>query len=414
LSKIWNFLGSFCTFYLFTYSAQAFTLEEIYKSAIENTSVIQEKKYAEDIAREQETQAIATVLPTVAAVSTNTWRDEIPAVGPFGEGYQHFGAVNLSQPLFQGGAEYYALKNAQKFPDIAKYQREQEELALYRLVGQAFYQAIRSEQDLAIYIEQQKTLGERVKTLEKRARIGRSRGTDLIAARSQLARVTAELSKVKQQIIVAKNLLKNISGLERIDQLVDNSTPGSLSLSGSWEKHLMKTPLIKANELLVQNAKREIEAARGSFLPTVDLDGNYFLDRAGILQDSKWEVTVNARWELFSGGRDASQIRIKKLQALQLEAQLNDMKRNLKNDFNSLQEEFVMHKQITKEMRQAVKLAKQNYEQHIVEANRGLVSDLEALRVLEEYLQIRRTLDQQLFELKMTWVNMRALAGEHP
>ncbi len=376
--------------------------------------MIQDKKYAEDIAREQERQAIGAVLPTLAAVSTNTWRDEIPDIGPFGEGYQHFGAVNLTQPIFQGGAEYYAIQNAQKLPDIAKYQREQEELALYTVVGQAFHQAIRSEQDLAIYVEQQKTLRERVKTLEQRARIGRSRGTDLLAARSQLARVTAELSKVKQQIIVAKKVLKNVSGLEKIDTLVDTTDPQSLSLSASWEMHLMKAPMIRANELLVENAKREIKAAKGSFLPSVDFDGNYFLDRAGILQDSKWEMTVNARWELFSGGRDASQIRIKKLQALQLESQLQDIKRNLKNDFSSLREEFIMHKQILSELNQAVKLAKQNYKQHIVEANRGLVSDLEALRVLEEYLQIRRTLDQQLFELKTTWVNLRALAGEHP
>jgi outer membrane protein len=394
--------------------SQAITLEQIYQAAVENTAVIKDKQYSEEIAKQQENQAIGGVLPTLAAVSTNTWRDPVLAIGPFGEPYQHFGAINLTQPIFQGGAEYYAIKNAQKLPEIAKLQRMQEELGLYTLVSQAFYQAVRNQQEQQVYLEQKKTLTERVKALQQRARIGRSKQTDVLAARSQLARVTAELSKVEQQMIAAKKALKNLSGLEEIPNLTDNSEPEELSLASHWEKQLMEVPIIKANKLLVENARRDIEGARGSFLPSVDMDANYFVDRAGILQDSKWEVTVNARWEVFSGGRDASQVRIKKLEALQLDAQLTDLKRNLQNDFKSLREEFIMHKKILSEMKEAVALAKENYQQHMLEANQGLVSDLEALRVLEEYLQVRRTYDQQVFDLKLTWTTLRALAGEHP
>ncbi len=394
-------------------TAQAQTLAELYQAAKSQTAAIQDRLLAVEIAKEQKSQVVATALPSVTAQSNNVWREQAN-VGPFGEAYQHSAFLNLTQPLFQGGSEYYAIGAARNLPQIAEYEKQQEELRIFALVAQAFYQTVRFQNELKVYGEQQKTLQDRLQTLKNRAKIGRSKTTDVIAAQSQLARIVSEQSRVERSLVASKRNLKNLSGVDNINLLVDPVSATTLQLNPDWDKQVSNNPQIKANELLLKNAEKERKAAQGTFLPNVDADANYYLDRAGILRDSSWDVTVVARWNLFNGGNDASEVRIRRLQAAQIEARLSDIKRTLQNDFQSLKKEFYLHQKTLSQLDEAVHLARQNYQQHLKEANRGLVSDLEALQVLEDYLQIRRTHDQQVFEAKMAYTQLQALAGELP
>ncbi len=409
MSQLFSFI---LIVFLFS-SAQAQSLSELFNSAKKQTAAIKERVWAVEIAKEQKDKVIATALPSVTAQSNNVWREQAN-VGPFGEAYQHTAFINLTQPLFQGGSEYYSIAAARNLPEIAEYEKKQEELRIFASVAQAFYQSLRFQNELQVYGEQEETLKDRLRTLRKRAKIGRSKTTDVLAARTQLARIVSERSRVERSLVASNRNLKNLTGLQNIELLVDSQDISDLQLRPEWDGQVDDNPQIKANELLLQTAEKERKAAQGSFLPSVDADANYYLDRAGILQESSWDVTVVAKWNLFNGGSDASEVRIQRLQAAQIEARLQDIKRTLHNDFQSLKKEFYLHQKTLRQLDEAVGLARSNYQQHLKEANRGLVSDLEALQVLEDYLQIRRSHFQQVFEAKMAYVQLQALAGELP
>ncbi|MCB0376977.1 MAG: TolC family protein [Bdellovibrionales bacterium] len=398
---------------LMAWSAQAATLVDLFELAKKNTARIVDKKFAEEIAYQEKRKAYSQVLPSLSASSSNVWRDQAP-VGAFGEGYQHTAALTLNQALFKGGAEYYAISIAKKLPEIAKLQRVQEELVLYEQLAQLFFQTLRLQNGKNLYLEQEKTLEDRLKTLRQRAQIGRSRTTDVLAAESQLARIRAERAGIESQLIESEQNLKNLSGLETLGPLKDSFVIDDLHPPVRWEKDLMSTPQIKANELLVDNAKKEISAARGSYLPTLDANANFYLDRAGILRESKWDITLNAKWNLFNGGNDVAEKRIQALEAARLEAQLRDLKRNLRNDFQARKLEYLKQREVVKKMEAAVKLARRNYQQHLNEMNRGLVSTLDVLRILEDFLLVQRSYDQQLYQTKYAWIRLQALAGVHP
>lgn len=392
---------------------QAQTLEEFFQEAVKNTATIREKEWDTQIAEQQKDQAFSQVLPTVTAESINVWRDQAD-VGPFGEAYQHTAFLSLNQPLFQGGSEYYNLAIARRLPKIAELEKRRQLRLLFAQVAQVFFQALRAQKDVELYLDQEKSLRDRIRTLKSRVDIGRSKPTELLAARSQLSRILAERSQSERQKIVFVNQLKTLCGLEQTNQLIDYQDPTKIKYKNDWANQVSETPQIKATELLLENAERAVASARGSYLPTVDANANYYLDRAGILQDSSWDVTVNARWELYEGGNDSSEIQIRKLQAKKIKAQLVDIKRAQRIEFNSLKEQFFLHQKTLKQFKEAVKVAKQNYQEHQKEADRGLVSDLDALQVLDNYLAVRRTYLQQIFETKITWVQLKALAGDIP
>ncbi len=389
------------------------SLEHFFEQAINNTGTIIQKDLDTKIALEQKGQAYSQVLPTIAAESSNVWREQAN-VGAFGQAYQHTALISLNQPLFQGGSEYYDLAIARQLPKIAELEKQRQLRLLYADIAQAFFQTLRAQRDIQLYSDQEKSLKDRIKTLSARVRIGRSKPTELLAARSRLSRILAERSQSQRQKIISENLLKTLTGVDRIGELEDLVSPEKLTYDNRWDTQINKTPQIQATQLLLENAKRSISSARGTYLPTVDANANYYLERAGILQDSSWDVTVNARWELYQGGNDSSEVQVRKLQADQINSQLSDIKRTQKNEFESLKSQFEIHQKALKEFDEAVNLAKRNYDEFLKEADRGLVSDLDALQALDDYLAVRKTYIQQIYETKITWAQIKALVGDLP
>ncbi|MCB0357105.1 MAG: TolC family protein, partial [Bdellovibrionales bacterium] len=170
---------------LFSFTTYAQSLDELYQFATQNTSVIKQKKYSEQIAFEKKSQTRAQILPSLTANSSNVWREKVKDVGAFGESHQHTAYLSLQQPLFQGGAEYHSWQIAKRLPQIARLERLQQEIELYTRVANAFYELLKLRNEAKTLLEQQSTLSNRVKTLIQRAKIGRSKKTDVLAAESQ-------------------------------------------------------------------------------------------------------------------------------------------------------------------------------------------------------------------------------------
>ena len=403
----------FCCFYLKFSPIYAQSLDQLYEKAKNYNSLIKEKKFAKEIAFERKAQARSVVFPDLSANSQSVWRQQAN-VGAFGEGYQHTAYLSLVQPLFQGGAEYHTWQMAKNLPEIANLDLILQEINLYTDVAISFFDYLKQQQQKTTLQEQKNTLVRRVNTLEKRAKIGRNKLTDVLAAKTHLARITADLALLESQIINSRKSLANLTGEHVFANLIDDFHLNSLKISSTWEKNLLQTPLIKAQELTLENYKREIGIASANFYPSLDVEGKYYLDRAGILKDSEWDVTLTAKWDLFSGGMDLSEKRIKSYEMQSLEAKLQEKKQTLVNDFKALKESFQAQKAVLEKMKLAVELAQQNYTEHIKEVDQGLVNQLDLLKVLEEYLQIRQAYDQQTYEMKKTWIYLRALAGVSP
>lgn len=171
---------------------------------------------------------------------------------------------------------------------------------------------------------------------------------------------------------------------------------------------------IKINEMTLENLNREIKVARGSYLPTLDIEGRRYIDRAGILEESKWDITLNASWNLYSGGNDSSEKRIKTLEYNTFKARFRDFKRDYLLEYKKLKADLQIKLTMIDKLEKAALLSEKNYKQHRIEADQGLVSQLDLLKVLEEYLQAQRQWVQQSFEARKLWFSLRQQVGVQP
>ena len=393
--------------------ARAVTLSQAYREALKVRSSVAQSRTAETVAEARQDQTLAAVLPTVFVQSDNTWRDKVAGTS-FGEGYQHTARISVAQSLFSGGAAYHGLKAADYAHEAASFERKQSELDLYEEVATAFYQLLILKSDVANLKEQEDLLRKRLDFLRQRARIGRTKSSDVLAARSQLARVSAQLLGARSEFRVADNRFRWLTGLKDLSELRDEWQDKPLSVPQRETAELMQLPLIQAREADLEAAGHLEGVAFGAYLPSAALEGNYYLDRAGIISQSKWDVNLTLRWELYSGGNTLAQRRIRAAEKSLTELRLADDRKRLRTDFEAKSEQVRLRIETVAALEEAERLAKRNYELQQQEFRRGLVSNLDVLQALDDYLTTRRTLARERFNARLDWVRLQLLTGETP
>src|SRR5690606_32751089 len=113
-------------------------------------------------------------------------------------------------------------------------------------------------------------------------------------------------------------------------------------------------PDIKATEQQVAVADQQVKIAKGGHYPQVDLVGNYYLDRTGVLSSSEWDVGVAVVIPLFQGGAVQSQVRQAVAQKRIAELTSSESLRSAQRDVAINYQNLVQIKQQLKSLKEAL------------------------------------------------------------
>ncbi len=399
-------------------------LQEVYEFAAKHSSAVVAPAIHAEMATEQKKQAVSAVLPRLSAVSSTVWREEVD-VGPFGEGRQHSAALQLSQTLFRGSSSLYVYRAASHAEKAAKLNVKEKTRLLYERVAGHYY-------DLLAVLSLGQTLEEQIEITEKRnsllserVKIGRSRKTDILSSRSLLAKLKANLMQNQSDLVQALAPLRESCGGKlpnafqkieeeeslkaELDEILKVSSPTAIFRE---LEVLSESNIFLKNRLeLLKQKKDELSSSYGSFLPSANLEANYYLDRAGILRDSRWDLFLNFRWEFFSGLNDKSEMKIKAHQyQLQL-VQNREFQRNFFADIEALKAAYQKRYLRKAKLKEAYDLGKETYLEFLREYDQGLVSQVDLLGAQDELFQSRKDLILESASLKKIEASLHARAG---
>lgn len=401
----------------------AVTLREAYESAKGNTGLLRNQILNEEGSRVRQQLVTGSVRPKLSLFTSQLLRDgdagsssSSSSSSGSTEKHQHSVYLNLTQPLFQGGGEYHLLEAAKFYPEVSKWSRIQTEIDLYTELAKSMYEILSLSKEDQTLKEQERILERRVSYLRSRVKIGRSRKSELFTAESQLANLSAEIQSIQGKILFAKETFVRQTGLREwspVEDPLSEDWYSKLDLSSQSEK-LEAGPQTQLIESSLGQARAEVNAAKGDYWPQIDLSGNYYLDRTGSLKDSQWDVGLIAKWELYGGGTTQAAVREKTLEAEKLSYELIDTKRNQFFITERLRNSLVAKMEETKKIGLAVKMAERSYQENINESQAGLVSDLEVLRSLDDYLKVKRSYDRVQFEPKIIYFEYLRSKGVHP
>lgn len=389
--------------------AAATTLNEAYQSALQNRSAMQVAINNLEISRQKKKQAWSAVMPTLTASSAHGWQDTAVSFGS-SDTYTHTAKIAGTQKLFTGLKEVRGLQRAGQDIEIAKAEVGKTKLSIRRLVAQSFFSILSLRQEFENLKEQEDILRRRIDYLNRRASIGRSKRSEVVSARSQLARVTAEQSSNRSQLNVESLRFRWMTGLDAAT-IVDSLPEDKIAVNPIWRDLVEETPEVRALRASLKRAEKQTAYDLGDFFPQAAVTGNYYIDRPPRLEASKWDLTLTFSWEFFSGGYDRSQRTIRSLEELNRKSELEDTLKQRVQEYAAQEKLVTLKKDTIAKLKMATRLAKESYTQQQGDFVRGLVSNLEVLRALDDYLQVKKQYDRERFALKTAFIELQVLAG---
>ncbi|WP_276169088.1 TolC family protein [Zobellia alginiliquefaciens] len=264
---------------------ETYTLDECVAYALEHN--LQLKDYTLNTASDRETyrQSIRDLLPSVNAStnyvinfgrSTDPFTNDVVTTDFFSNRY----TLESSVDLFRGFQKINTIKATKFLYKATQEENLQQRYLLAFRVMQAFYD-IKFFQGLVAISKEQLTVSQaNYDLVARQIELGLKAGADLYEAESLLLTDKLNLTQSKNQLANAQLQLiqeMNLEGTSKItiqDNLTDNQVAQANSVIQSdtiFAEAQEFMPLLKAQELRVKAAKKQLAAERGSLFPSLSL-----------------------------------------------------------------------------------------------------------------------------------------------
>lgn len=396
-------------------NAFGITLKESFEAARRNMESIKRAESQINVSENQKDRARGAVLPNISAIGTWTKIDPPNAAGasPFLLTQQNNYAIRLTQPLLRGGT-VSAYQLAKENILLAQFQKDATELNLYQLVINSYYNLSIAQVDIKNVDELLKFSRERVSDIRERTKIGKSRRGELVEAEAQL--LTAE-SQYQQSLINLKQHEKTFEFYTKLKPEEIGTLPELPPVTGTVEEYMMKTRMradIRAIQQQTVVADKQISVARGGHMPQLDLISNYYLDRTGVLESSKWDVGFAVVIPLFQGGTVQAQVREavaqKRIAELNSAESVRAAERDIAINYQNLQQLQIQ----LKSLKQAMSKAEEAYRLNKKDYTYGLVTNLDVLQSLNVYIETKRSYNSLFSLAHLNQKSLEAATGVLP
>lgn len=399
-------------------SSSAIDLFAAYSLALQKNELPAIQANITEQARESVDQAWSAVLPNVQA-SYSYLRQDLGTAGTISSlapKEQNTAKIILTQPVFQGMKEYAALRSAKENVVNNDYLTEQTRITLFQSVATAYFAILGAEQDLADLEQSMALHKDRVRDLQARYQIGRSRKGDLLLENSQIAALNAEIMAGRYTISQSRLQLALLTGASETVNLEKTNFkfPSAIQKLDDYLKAIEQRPDIQAKRSQIKIANESIEIARGGHYPTVDAFGDYYLNRTGPSKDSKWDVGFTVTLPLYQGGGIESQIRQAALKRNQTEIELNQTLRSIENTIRTLYDSVNSGILQNNSYQESVKAAEANYQEQMRDFKRGLITNLDVIQALSTLQDAKRVANKAMYETLTAYAQLQSSVGKIP
>jgi len=266
---------------------KAVTLFDAYALAVHNTERLAIQGESSIQAAERKLQAVESFFPQFSLRANYALprpRSNYTAIA------RSAASLYLRQPILTGMNEVSRIKSSIAMQRMRELELKHNAGLLLADVADAFYSVLLGERDLENNQQLLGLYGRTLQELRRRVKIGRSRQSDILRMNSQLYRLQAETSSLSARLEHARLLLSTVTGSD--DGLISMDTADirdpeyemadlTKIADARWD--------VKAAREQVENAKAGVLAAYGVHMPSLYLEGSYFLYYGQTTSTPKWK-----------------------------------------------------------------------------------------------------------------------------
>jgi outer membrane protein len=391
------------------------TLADCYAAALARSETVAQQRELVLQAHEHVRQAGGAVLPSLAGAAGWQWQEN-PGGGALQQSLapttSTTARITASQPLFRGGREYAALRAAKRLEAAQREEERRAEVQLYGSVAASFYSVLSATRDLANLADQLAAYDARIAELADRERIGRSRTSEVLTARAARTSLAAQDVQLRGVLEQARESLAFLTGQPADAPLAEEAgEPPAPDALETCLAGIEGRPDVAAARSRAEAAQAGEWVATGAILPSVDLVGNYYLKRGGVLENVHWDAQLALTLPLFTGGQTLSRIREAKSQRRQGDLGVSLARRSAETEIRTLYDRLRADRGQVAALASAVELAKASYDQQAEEYRQGLVNNLDVLTALNTLQGMRQALDRARYLVRTDLALLAAATG---
>ncbi|MCM2268446.1 MAG: TolC family protein [Elusimicrobiales bacterium] len=383
-------------------SERSLTLDEAFRLALETSEALAIDEQGIKQLEALEAQRRATFRPEIYGLASQTAAQGAPGRAQ--------AALNLSYNLFSGLRDYLAAKAAGARTDAARLQLARARQALYLDVASAYADLSARRRQIAVRSAQLEVAAGRIKELEGRAAIGRSRQSEVVAARAQLAQDEASLAAELSGENSAQLAMSFLTGLEGPLDPAGPPVAGLEPLEPYLAAARSRADVAAARqELKAAQAEARVRGRLG--LPSLDLSANYYLKRPAPNESDRWDAGLTLSVPLYTGGYNAAAENQYSAQALAAASAAARAERAAVTEVRQAYSALEHSLAVIRSLQKALALAEENARLQAKDYTYGLVTNLDVLNSQNAVLQTALNLEAAAAGAAMAQARLEAAAG---
>jgi outer membrane protein TolC len=397
-------------------AARTLTLPEAYALALARSEEIARTgaAYEETVARAEE--VFSNVLPRVGLRATEQLQHVPKGMsGLFLQPNREQAQFTLRQPIFAGFREFLAWRAAKDQGEAARLRLERAKQLLYQDAARAYLDLLDAQDEIAVRQALVDNTADRVKELQQRLAVGRSRRSELLAAEASESSARAQVEQARAAERSAQLRLRFLTGLD--EELAAAPLPDAgpaprleAALIGAAAR-----PDAAAARSELDAASRNARVAARERWPTIALDANYYLKRPPSFTDRvKWDATIAADLPLYAGGETGARRRQREARLRAAQATLDEALRRAALEARVAHEDWRAAEAVVAARGAALKAAEANAKAQADDYRVGMVTNLDVLGALNALQEARLAHAQARLDAHWARVRLETAAGAVP
>lgn len=333
--------------------------------------------------------------------------------------------IRLTQPIYSGGREWSALRQAKKRYASSVIGAEDVREQVVIVTARAYYNMLRAGKLFEITEASLKRAREQLRVSSAKFQVGTVTKAEVLRAEAEVAEKVAEVVRARADLRDARETLKRITGIEGEVDLPGGSKGGDHALSGLRSDSDTDTPdtidtllqeaLTKRRDfrqVVIQEeiASEGIGYAKGNFMPKLAIEGVHSLrdqtPETTFFLDEATYAGLILSFPVFEGGlrrAELAQARSKLREAeLQRVALRRDLELEIRRTYNNMETSLSVIDSFEKQLA----FANESYTMVFKQYKHGLADnidliDAETTLVSAELNLMRSTLAYQLLQLEL-------------
>ncbi len=390
------------------------SLSEVFNASLKHSDDVNMSLEGIRQAEENYNQAIGSILPNLSAIGAYQYQQSNPNPN-YNNLYPNPSSsarLTLTQPLFQGLKEWAGLRQTKTLLSASQADKKNIELQLYLSVAQAYFNVVTSEHDVDNVDRELGYYDERIKETKNFQKIGRSQYTDVLTVQSQKANLVAQKEQVLATLRAQREVVAFLTGWDAETPLARPEGPSSADKSlDQYLARLEARPDVAGDKQRLHAAEEGIPIARAGHFPTLGLQADYYFERTGALNGVNWDGMLALTIPIFAGGTVNAQVAEAVSKRDQAEYQVSKTKRAAIEQIKTFWQNYVGDKRQFDAYDYATDLAEKTYKEQTRQYRFGLVTNLDVLTALTNFIEDQRSLDKARHAVQLDLENLEAAAA---